>query len=201
MKKPCKKNQSSCGTKQRKGYLVSGTCLQTIFLSIYLSAQWSLIQSDIKIIGTDKFKKQVKEALDLLKEKSPRAYAMANRYIGIIEQSQRSGMTAYEEPPSFQLADRSAFYSITWCAGVIAHDSYHSKLYHDYKDFHKRRVPNEIWIGANAEKKCMKHQLQILKEIGAPAHEIEHTKKTNPNFYDVNQDGQYDWDDYEARDW
>src|ERR1039457_2618819 len=98
------------------------------------------------ILGTPQFAGQVAPALELLKTKSPRAYNLVTNQIGIIRQFPHSGMEADHHPPIFDLGDRSAAYSVTWLAGAIAHDSYHSKLYHDYLKTHWS-VPDEIWTG------------------------------------------------------
>jgi hypothetical protein len=55
--------------------------------------------------------------------------------------AKHNGMVADHQPPSFQLNDYSAFYSVTSCAGVIAHDPIHSKLYRDYRVRHESKVP------------------------------------------------------------
>src|SRR5258705_6649488 len=141
----------------------------------------------IIIRGTPEFKAQVENALTLLKMNSPAAYAIATNYIGIIEQGKHSGMGAWLKVPKFELNDRTAFYSLTWCAGAIAHDSYHSKLYADYRREHPeaRRVPDKIWTGESAEKQCLEHQLAVLKDIGAPTHEIEWTAAPGNRYWDV----------------
>ena len=126
---------------------------------------------------------------------------MVTNYVGKIVQGSHSGMWAYKDPPTYEMNDRTTFYSVTWCAGSIAHDAYHSKLYHDYKRNHSGPVPDKIWTGVDAEKKCLKHQLKVLKRIGAPKHEIDHCKKQIGNHHDVNKDGKYDWKDYKKRNW
>ena len=154
-----------------------------------------------EVIGNDKFKKQVTAALKLLRKKAPKVYKMVTTYVGRIEQGKHSGMWAYKEPPTYELADPTAFYSVTWCASTIAHDAYHSKLYHDHRKKHGRSVPKEVWTGVEAEKKCIAVQLQTMKEIGAPEHEVEHLGKQTGTHYDVDKDGDFDWEDYNKRDW
>ncbi len=73
-------------------------------------------------------------------------------------------MVANEEPPVFrERAIAACVYSVTWCASVIAHDSFHSKLYHDYLKSHGGLVPYDIWTGAAAEKQCLVHQTNVLE--------------------------------------
>lgn len=146
----------------------------------------------IEVIGDQEFIRQVEAALTLLEDKDPEAFSIVKNYIGRIEQGEHSGMWAYKDPPTFELANRSAFYSITWCAGIIAHDSYHSKLYHDYKSTHLRSVPDDVWTGVEAERQCIAYQLNIAIKIGSPQHEIDYIKTLDGTHYDA---------PYEERDW
>jgi hypothetical protein len=149
-------------------------------------------ESGIEIIGGDKFRSQIVAALILLKTKSPAAFQIVTNNIGVIEESEHSGMLADQTPPVFEFNDRSAFYSLTWCAGDIVHDSFHSKLYHDYQKSHSGTVPADVWMGHDAEVKCLKHQTQELKDIGAPDSEVTYCEHISPDYADV---------DYNKRNW
>ena len=67
----------------------------------------------IEVRGSTIFKNQVNDSLKLLKDKAPDAYDIVLNYVGRIEQGKHSGMWAYKNPPTFELNDHSAFYSIT----------------------------------------------------------------------------------------
>jgi len=118
----------------------------------------------IEIIGPDDFVSRVKEALSLLEQKSHAEFLTVKANIGRIEQApppptSQSGMAAYEDPPTFYLGRKTAFYSLTWCASCIAHDAYHSKLYHDYKsEFPGKPVPDSVWGGPPVELARILHQ-------------------------------------------
>jgi hypothetical protein len=129
---------------------------------------------NLVIQGSLRFDEQVEKSLTLLKTSAHAAYANVTNYVGIILEHEHSGMEVHHNPPIFQLNGNSAFYSVTWCAGVIAHDSYHSKLFFDYKKQHPWSlwVPAETHGGARAERDCLEHQLQVLKDIHAPTNEI-----------------------------
>ncbi|HEY4417127.1 MAG TPA: hypothetical protein VGO57_15670 [Verrucomicrobiae bacterium] len=127
----------------------------------------------------------VSNALFLLQIKTPAAYQIITNNIEIIDESTHSGMEASITHPTFDLNDRSAYFSPTWCAGVIAHDSFHSKLYHDYQKSHAGKMPDDVWIGHAAEQKCLKHQTQVLQEIGAPKAEIDYCAAISPAYADV----------------
>ena len=156
---------------------------------------------EIDIVGSPEYKQQVAQALILLSKKSPEAYQIAKKYIGKIEQGERSAMFAYKNPPTYQMSNKTAFHSLTWCASTIAHDSYHSKLYHDYKEINGEPVPYEIWADFEAEKKCISHQIKTLKKIEAPISEINYCISLDGTHGDVNKDGKLDSIDYELRNW
>lgn len=137
-----------------------------------------------EVVGSAAFQARVQQALALLKVRDPAAHAIVKAYVGRIEQAARSGMRAYVYPPTFFLTDAAANYSVTWAAAVIAHDSYHSKLYHDYHGAHPgEEVPRRVWAGIESEVKCMKHQMAVMRRIGASQREIDHAL--------ANADGHY----------
>ena len=96
-------------------------------LSLLLAISYpvTLFGYEIDIVGSPEFKRQVAQALTLLSEKAPKEYQVVKNYIGRIEENKRSGMLAYNKPPTYQLSLKTAQDSITWCAGTIAHDAYH----------------------------------------------------------------------------
>ncbi len=191
-----------------RSYLLSLACV--LFISLISSpcglgaeaeSQRPKKSKRIELKGSRRFTNQVTKALELLKEGAPEAYEIVTEYVRRIQQGKHSGMWAYKMPPTYEMADETTFYSVTWCAGSIAHDSLHSKFFHDYKKDHSGSVPDEVWVGEDAEKKCIRHQLEVLKKIGAPKHEIDYCSKLKATHHDVDKDGKYDWKDYKKRDW
>lgn len=156
---------------------------------------------EISIVGSPEYREQVKQALTLLRDKAPDKYKIVKDYVGRIEQNLRSGMDVYQNPPTYQMSDRTAYHSFTWCASTIAHDAYHSKLYHDYKDKNGEPVPYEVWGGFEAERKCIKIQAETLKQIGAPFNEVSYCISLDGTHGDINKDGKLDETDYQLRDW
>jgi hypothetical protein len=142
---------------------------------------------NIEIEGSVRFAVQTSNALVLLKTKAPDAYRTVTNYVGAIQEAGRSGMMAYGNPPVFEMDDSTAFSSLTWCAGAIAHDSMHSKLYHDYQENQPGFVPPAVWSGPEAEHKCLVHQLQVLQEIGASNYEIQYCAHTPDDFCDAHK--------------
>jgi hypothetical protein len=161
-------------------------------------ARPSSSSSEIEIVGSAKFVNHVEKALALLKNKSPDAYLIVENNVKRIQQGERSGMWAFSTPPTYEMSGKTAFASLTWCAATIAHDSYHSKLYHDYQKSHDGPVPDAVWTGSAAERQCMKHQLAVMEQIEAAKSEIGHAlKQADGHFV---KDGET-WSDYEERDY
>jgi len=165
---------------------------------VYLSACDRSSTSEPQIAGSERFSNQVHLAIVLLRTRDPKAYSIITNYIGRIQEGNHSGMSAYITPPTYEMADVTAFYSLTWCAATIAHDSFHSKLYLDYQKLHEGSVPDEVWTGTAAEQKCMKHQLEVMKQIGATPWEINYAKTQADGHYVKDHET---LEDYNKRDW
>jgi hypothetical protein len=170
------------------GGFVSFACLTLLFL-VWIAVHPARFDK-ITIRGSPKFKHQVMSALVLLKARMPEAYQMVTNYIGAIAEAKHSGMAAYLNPPTFHLNDTSAFYSRTWCAASIAHDSMHSKLYHEYLREHpeEKSVPAGVWMGEAVERRCSEYELKVLQKIGAPDYEVLWCSQTNNRYWEVEYD-------------
>ena len=169
---------------------------------LFLNVSSTRYVDGLEVVGNSRFQEQVKGALALLREKSPDAYEIITNHIRAIVQARRSGMRLDLAKPTFELANPTAYYSLTWCASCIAHDSMHSKIYHDYMRAHAGVRKPEDWSShVEEEKKCNAHQLQVLRDLGAPFVEIDHCASQDGTHADVNRDGKYDWDDYEKGKW
>ena len=141
----------------------------------------------LEIQGTATFEQQVVAALTLLKTKSPGAYHLVTTHIGLIKQAPHTGMAAYATPPTFALNGRTAFYSVTWCAASIAHDAFHAKLYQDYLQQHpgQERVPDAVWTGEAAERRCVGHQRRVLQDLGAAGEELRWLRELTHRYWEV----------------
>jgi hypothetical protein len=154
--------------------------------------------SEPEIIGSVEFSNQVQRALLLLKTRDADAFAIVTNYVGRIQEGERSGMWAHKTPPTYEMSRTNAFYSLSWCAATIAHDSFHSKLYHDYQKEHGGPVPDPIWTGRAAERQCMKHQLLVMERIGAAKREIDYAKQQADGHYVKENET---WQEYLQRKW
>jgi len=144
--------------------------------------------ADIGVTGTrPDFFTQVRAALKLLKEKAPEEYKQIEKDIGMIKEVEAwhlSGMNPFADPPTFSLSITTVRISVTWCAGAIAHDACHSREWHAYARKHpKEAVPDSVWTGQAAELRCIAHEIEVMKRIGAPAWEIEDLRRTDGLHY------------------
>jgi hypothetical protein len=160
-----------------------------------------LTYGKLDIVGSKTFIDKTSEALSLLKQKCPYAHHKIQTYVGLIEQGEHSGMWAFENPPRYEVGQRTVDSSITWYASTIAHDATHSELFHNYLEQHGAPVPDEAWADVEAEQFCIAYQLQVLKAIGGTEYEIEYLESQTGTHCDVDSDGDCDWNDYENRDW
>lgn len=151
----------------------------------------------IQIEGQPEFVKRTKAALEILK--NGRSIETVQMYVGIIRESERSGMRAYLEPPVYEVGKATWSAGDLWYASTIAHDSYHSLLFHEAKKREGKNPDDSVWMGADAERKCLKFQEQVLVNIGAEKRLIDYVRdlKKNPTYQGNPQSDE----DYKKRWW
>ena len=155
----------------------------------------------IQIRGAEEFLLRTREALALLKSTSRFAEIRPN--IALISQGTRSGMKAWGENPTFSVGKRTWKHSALWYAGAIAHDAFHSKLYHEAKRVGGGREPDaDAWTGGEAEKICLAFQRRVLLELGADDAIIAYIDECEKNpAYQGHNKGWKSWLDYLKRWW
>jgi hypothetical protein len=160
----------------------------------------SEIVHGVKITGSDEFLSRTKEALALLRP-TP-FFSEIQRTIAVIKQGGRSGMKAYAKKPTFVVGKRTWSYSALWYAGAIAHDCYHSKLYHEARASKDGKPPADCWTGSEAEKKCLAFQIEVLKALHADEKTLAYLEELekNPTYQGHNR-GWRGWIDYWRRRW
>ena len=112
-------------------------------------------------------------------------------------------MKAWAEKPTFVVGNRTWQHSVLWYAGAIAHDAYHSKLYHETKNSLGGREPDaNAWTGTEAEKKCLAFQRKVMVELNADPKTIAYLEDCakDPAYQGRNQ-GWRSWLDYLKRRW
>jgi hypothetical protein len=132
---------------------------------------------NIQLEGDEDFIDKTKKALMLLLKSG--TFQEIKNYLGKIKQHHASGMRVYANPPTFEVNEPTWSSNITgWYASTIAHDTYHSYLYHN----------NQEWHGKKAEQNCLRIQLSVLEEIGSDESTKEYIKSLldNPVYQDIN---------------
>lgn len=157
--------------------------------------------SGIEIQGNAEFIKRTEESLALLRALPQ--FVIVRQNIAVIRQGKRSGMRAWETKPTFTVGGPTWQHSALWYAGAIAHDAYHAKLYFDARQ-NRQRGQQEVddWTGAEAEKKCLDFQHQVLLALNAGADIINYVENCalDPTYQGRNQ-GWKSWLDYLKRWW
>ena len=169
-------------------------------MSLLFKQSHSEIVDGIEIIGSLAFIVFTKEALALL-GRTP-FFNVIPRYVAVIQQGKRSGMHADAERPMFVVGRRTWNHSALWYAGAIAHDCYHSKLYQDARAGAEAKPPADCWTGTDAEKKCLKFQIEVMESLGADEDTVQYLKQVekNPTYQGYNR-GWRSWWDYWKQRW
>ena len=152
----------------------------------------------IKVEGDEGFLKRTQEALKMLAQLPE--FLQIKPHIGLIRRAERSGMRAYDEIPTYEVADPTSSHSTIWYASTIAHDGFHSLLYHQGKERSKGREPDaDLWTGTQAEKQCLEFQLKVLEQLTTEKYLLDYAREymKDPKY----QGGNRSREDYQKRNW
>jgi hypothetical protein len=154
----------------------------------------------IEVRGRAEFIRATREALEVLENNIH--FPEVQRHVSIIKQGRRSGMHANARRPTFVVGKRTWSHSPLWYAGAIAHDAYHSKLYHDAKAAAGRTPAADCWTGKEAERKCLAFQIETVKALGAEPRTVAYLEelRKNPTYQGHNK-GLRGWWAYFLRRW
>ena len=72
----------------------------------------------IEVEGSDAFVSRTTEALTLLA--ASKSFGEVKKYLGRIKESQRSGMRAYDKPPTYEVGEATSKSNVIWYASTIA---------------------------------------------------------------------------------
>ncbi len=165
-----------------------------------------IIEPNGQFINETAFIYKIKKAVLLLKEKAPDEYKTMQTYIGKIRATRASGANYNEEIMTIEIAKGTFDASLEWLTSVLIHETQHIKKYKDtgkkYGDAHliaDKKAALQVMI--NEELECNAVQLIALEKIGGAKYEIDYLRAQKGDHFDIDKDGDYDWDDYNARDW
>ena len=155
----------------------------------------------IEVRGSAAFRRQTQQALALL---FPLAqFQIIRTNLAMIRQARHSGMNARAKTPTFLVGKPTWSHSPVWYAGAIAHDAFHAELYSSAKQRRAGKEPlADSWTGAEAEKKCLAFQRQVLLAVNADESMIGYVERwaQNPTYQGRNH-GWRSWLDYLRRRW
>ena len=165
-----------------------------------------IIEPNSQYINNAEFTNKIKQAILLLKEKSPDEFKIMQTYIGKIRATRASGANYNEEIMTIDIAKRTFDASLEWLASVLIHETNHIKKYKDTgkkygnaQQMTDKKAAFQVMV--NEELECNKIQLVVLEKVGGAQYEIDHLKSQKGDHFDIDKDGDYDSDDYAARDW
>jgi hypothetical protein len=147
----------------------------------------------LRVEGSPEFLAETRRALGVLR--ATRGFAAVRPYLAVIREGPHSGMWADAPEPTYEVGAPTWKRSTTWYAGSIIHDGTHSLLYHQARGRGSgRRVPDDAWQGAAAEKQCLQRQREALVELKADPSFIRYVEglMANPTYQNVEY-GQRNW--------
>jgi len=165
-----------------------------------------IIEPNGRFINETEFVNKIKKAVQLLKDRSPNEFKTMQKYIGKIRATRASGANYNEEIMTIEIAKATFEASLEWLASVLIHETQHIKKYKDtgkkYGNAHLIADKKEaLRVMIAEELECNAVQLIALENVGGAKFEIDYLRAQKGDHFDIDGDGDYDWDDYNARDW
>lgn len=164
----------------------------------------------IDIQGPPEFKSQVTHALKLIWMSDRETFLFLKKNLYVIRNENKTDFYMENGRPVAAISSDHAFRSLTWCAGIIAHQAWHAW----YTMARNRKVkaapplPGEKderlldinpakldYKGLDAilymEDKASAFQLEVLKKVGAPRKETDPVFRRAPRDFTTAHDGNY----------
>ncbi len=169
-------------------------------------------RSGLEIQGPPEFKSQVTHALKLIWMADRDSFMFVRRNLYVVRNENRTGFYMENGTPVAAVSRDHAFRSLTWCAGVIAHQAWHAAYELNKAKKKKGRVvppppgeAGELRVEANpvsvdykdmsavlyVEEKAFSFQLDILRKVGAPPRETGSVLRRGARDFSLAHDGNY----------
>ncbi|MBU2574114.1 MAG: hypothetical protein KKH28_08580 [Elusimicrobia bacterium] len=167
----------------------------------------------LDIQGSPEFKSQVTRALKLIWLSDRDTFLFIKRYIFVIRNEDKTDFHMDGGLPVAAISNAHAFRSLPWCAGIIAHQAFHSYAAFSAKKKKKAgRAPPPPGASADTgkwpvnplnfdftsldsllamEAKASRFQAKVLREIGASRQEVNEVVKRKPRDFKPGHDGKY----------
>ena len=164
----------------------------------------------LDIQGSPAFQSQVTHALKLVWLADRDTFLFIKTNLPVIRNEDKTGFYLENGRPVAGISNYHAFRSLTWCAGVLAHQAWHA-WYTAGKKKKTRTAPplpgekDENMPAANpalvdykgmdailyTEGKAFDFQLEVLRKIGAPRTETDPVRRRDPRDFTAGHDGSY----------
>lgn len=167
-------------------------------------------KAGIDIQGSPEFKSQVTHSLKLVWLADRETFLFLKKNLYVIRNETQTGFYMEEGRPVAALSAEHAFRSLTWCAGILAHQGWHAwyTLARKKKNRAAPPLPGEKdervldvnparfdYKGLDAilytEEKASAFQLDVLNKVGAPAGETRRVSKRGKRDFRHAHDGNY----------
>ncbi len=164
----------------------------------------------LDIQGSPEFQSQVTHALKLVWLADRDTFLFIKNNLPVIRNEDKTGFYLENGRPVAGISNYHAFRSLTWCAGVLAHQAWHAWYVAGQKKRARTAPPlpgekDERMPEANpakldykgmdailyTENKAFDFQLQVLRKIGAPRSETEPILRRAPRDFTAAHDGSY----------
>jgi len=166
--------------------------------------------SALQIQGSPEFKGRVTGALKLIWLADRDTFLFIKKYIYIVRSEDKTGFYLDGGQPVASVSDANVSRSLPWCAGIIAHQAFHSYL--KFSSVKKKNftppppgTEKPLRVEANpmaleftglaamldAERKASEFQAKVLSMTGASRSEIREVEKRGPRDFSAGHDGSY----------
>lgn len=164
----------------------------------------------IELQGSPEFKNQVTHALKLIWLADRDTFLFIKRNLYIIRSDNKTGFYRENGVSAASISDDHAFRSLPWCAGIIAHQAWHSwvTLNANKKPARVPPPPGESDAASreinpakfnyksmaailDSEDKAFAFQLEVLHKTGASKKEINLVLRRAPRDFTTGHDGSY----------
>jgi hypothetical protein len=164
----------------------------------------------LDIQGSPEFQSQVTHALKLIWLADRDTFLFVKNNLPVIRNYDKTGFYLENGRPVASLSSGHAFRSLTWCAGIMAHQAWHAWYIANTKRKTRAAPPlpgvkDERMPDANparmdykgmdailyTEGKAFDFQLEVLRKIGAPRKETDLVLRRAPRDFSAGHDGSY----------
>ena len=166
--------------------------------------------SALEVRGSPEFKGQIAGALELIFQTDQEAFFFIKKCLYVIRNENKTDFYLDGGQPVAAISTAHAFRSMPWCAGIIAHQAFHS--YAKFSSGKKKRVAppppgssKNLTAAANpmifevtsldsvlaVEERASEFQMKILAETGASRSELRSVRNRAQRDFSTGHDGNY----------